>query len=116
MRTCAAAQCEAQQDGTQAHAGLILTGDDFVTDKQRKDALKRRFPQALCVEMESCAVAHAAYVNQVPIGVIRCISDLADSSAQEDYAAFEKKAADKAEEIVMRALRKIKEIEIELQK
>ena len=44
----------------------------------------------------------------MPIGIIRCISDLADGSAQEDYAAFEKKAADKAAEIVMRALWKIK--------
>lgn len=42
----------------------------------------------------------------MPIGIIRCISDLADGGTQEDYAAF-KKAADKAAEIVMQALRKM---------
>ncbi len=101
-------QCEEKQDGTKAHQGLILTGDAFVTDSEQKSLLKARFPRTLCVEMESCAVAHTAYVNKVPIGIVRCISDLADGGAQEDYAAFEKKAADKAAEIVMRALRKIK--------
>ncbi len=100
-------QCEEKQDGTRAHQGLILTGDAFVTDAEQKSLLKARFPQTLCVEMESCAIAHTAYVNRVPIGIIRCISDLADGGAQEDYAAFEKKAADKAAEIVLKALKKI---------
>ena len=27
----------------------------------------------------------------MPIGIIRCISDLADGGTQEDYATFEKK-------------------------
>ena len=101
-----------REEETQVHTGLILTGDAFVTDQREKERLKQSFPQALCVEMEGCAVAHTAYVNQVPIGVIRCISDLADGSAQEDYGAFEKKAADKAAKIVMQALLKMKEIEI----
>ena len=43
----------------------------------------------------------------MPIGIIRCISDLADGGAQEYYAAFKKKAADKAAEIVLKALKKI---------
>ena len=43
----------------------------------------------------------------MPIGIIRCIFDLADGGAREDYATFEKKAADKAAEIVMQALRKM---------
>ena len=41
------------------------------------------------------------------IGIIRCISDLADGGAQEYYAAFKKNAADKAAEIALKALRKM---------
>mgnify|MGYP004570568441 FL=1 len=51
-------------------------------------------------------LAHTAFVNQVPIAVVRCISDLADGDAHEDYAEFEKKASDIAAEIVMNALKK----------
>ena len=89
-----------------AHKGMILTGDLFVTDAGSKTRLKEQFPMALCVEMESCAVAHTAFVNQVSIAVVRCISDLADGDAHEDYAEFEKKASDIAAEIVMNALKK----------
>ena len=92
-------------EAARSHKGLILTGDLFVTDAEGKNKLKERFPQALCVEMESCAVAHAAFVNGVPIAVVRCISDLADGDAHEDYAEFEKKASDIAAEIVMNALK-----------
>lgn len=86
-----------------ARQGLILTGDCFVSDRRQKDALKREFPTALCVEMEGCAVAHTAFVNGVPFGVIRCISDLADGEAAADYRNFEEKAAYRAAGIVKRA-------------
>ncbi|MBE5962091.1 MAG: 5'-methylthioadenosine/adenosylhomocysteine nucleosidase [Lachnospiraceae bacterium] len=92
--------------GADARCGLILTGDDFISSAERKAELKKRYP-ALCVEMEGCAVAHAAYVNGIPFGVIRCISDLADGDATEDYSGFEQKAAVKASEIVQKTLRRI---------
>ena len=88
---------------------MILTGDLFVTDAASKTRLKEQFPMALCVEMESCAVAHTAFVNKIPIVVVRCISDLADGAAHEDYDEFEKKASDTAAEIVMRTLKKMGE-------
>ena len=90
--------------GEDVRRGLILTGDGFVSDCRQKDALKREFPDALCVEMEGCAVAHAAFVNGVSFGVIRCISDLADGAADEDYKEFEEKAAYKAAEIVKKTV------------
>ena len=86
-----------------------LPGDLLVTDALSKAKLKERFPEALCVEMESCAVAHTAFVNGIPIAVVRCISDLADGAAHEDYDEFEKKASDTAAEIVMRTLKKMGE-------
>lgn len=90
--------------GPGALQGLVITGDDFIADKAKKAELKSRFPAALCVEMEGCAIANAAYVNGVPLAVIRCISDLADNAATEDYRDFEQKAAHKAAQIVLNAL------------
>jgi len=90
--------------GANALQGLVITGDDFIADKARKAELKSRFPAALCVEMEGCAIANTAYVNHVPLAVVRCISDLADNSAAEDYSAFEQEAASRAAQIVLDTL------------
>ncbi len=100
-------QCAEEKGNSKVHDGMILTGDAFVTSREQKENLKKRFPQALCVDMESCAVAHTAYVNQIPTGILRCISDLADGDAHGDYATFEQKAADKAAEIVIKAVCKV---------
>ena len=97
----------AEAAGPDALRGLIITGDDFIADRERKAQLKSRFPQALCVEMEGCAIANAAFVNGVPLAVVRCISDLADGAATGDYAAFEQFAAETAARIVLQAIRKI---------
>ena len=43
--------------------------------------------------MEGAAIAHAAYLNNIPYLVIRAISDKADGSAQMDFPTFEKAAA-----------------------
>ncbi len=85
------------------HRALIISGDDFISEPEKKAALKERFPQALCVEMEGCSIAHTAYVNQVPVAVVRCISDLADGAATEDYERFEQLAADRAAGMGLRA-------------
>ena len=84
--------------------GPIITGDQFITSKERWKELKERFPEALAVEMEGCAVAHACYVNEVPFAIIRCISDLADNGAEDSYDAFEKKAAEKSAKIILKTI------------
>ena len=58
----------------------------------------------LCVEMESAAVAQVALVNDIPFAALRCISDLADDSAQSDCEAFQHLAARRAAEIVCAAI------------
>ena len=87
--------------------GLIITGDDFISDPEKKKALKAEFPSSLCVEMEGCAVANTAFLNGIPFAIMRCISDLAESAMSEDYADFERLAANKAAEILLSALEKI---------
>lgn len=84
--------------------GAIITGDQFITSKTRWKELKKQFPEALAVEMEGCAVAHACFVNNVPFAIIRCISDLADNGAEDSYDTFEKKAAEKSASIIIKTI------------
>lgn len=75
----------------QTFVGRIASGDQFVADKAVKDRIVENF-RALCTEMEGAAVAHAAYLNQIPCVIIRAISDKADNSAVMDYPEFERRA------------------------
>ena len=73
------------------HKGRIVSGDQFISDPERKKAIIECF-RGKCTEMEGAAIAQAAYLNGVPFAVIRTISDKADDSASMDYPEFEKKA------------------------
>lgn len=70
------------------HRGTIISGDQFVGNGQRIQALRQALPDALCVEMEGAAVAQICYEYNVPFAVLRTISDKADDSASVDFTAF----------------------------
>ncbi|MCQ2274258.1 MAG: 5'-methylthioadenosine/adenosylhomocysteine nucleosidase [Bacteroidales bacterium] len=56
-------------------AGLICTGDQFITDKVQQQHIKATFTDALACEMESAAIAHTCHLQRVPFLSIRIISD-----------------------------------------
>ena len=60
---------------TKIHAGLICTGDQFITSRTELDIIKGNFPQGLAVDMESCAIAHTCHVYGIPFVSFRIISD-----------------------------------------
>lgn len=93
----------AMQAAPFGHVGRIATGDVFVNSASLKKEIAAR-TQAVCVEMEGCAVAHTATLNNVPFIVLRTISDSADDNAHETYDEFEHRAADRSGEIVIRML------------
>lgn len=74
-----------------AHQGRIVSGDQFVSDKAKKQWISENFA-GYCTEMEGAAIAQAAYLSRIPCLVIRSISDKADDSAQMAYEEFEKLA------------------------
>ena len=55
--------------------GLICSGDIFVSKAEEVAAIKRHFPQALAVDMESGAVAQVCSMHSIPFGIIRVVSD-----------------------------------------
>ncbi|MBP9585641.1 MAG: 5'-methylthioadenosine/adenosylhomocysteine nucleosidase [Bacteroides sp.] len=63
------------QTPVKIHAGLICTGDQFITSRQELDQIKAKFPDGLAVDMESGAIAQVCYLRQVPFLSFRIISD-----------------------------------------
>ena len=55
----------------------------------------------MAVDMESSAVGHCAYLNQVPFVSIRCISDNADDEGAMSFDQFEKIAAKRVADLVL---------------
>lgn len=91
LRTLAATVCAQVNPEVSVHEGRIVTGDQFIADKAKKEWLVSTF-SGMCTEMEGAAIAHAAHNNGIPFLIIRAISDKADDSATEDYPTFEAKA------------------------
>ena len=57
------------------HVGAIVTADEFIYRKSQVNEIRKHFPEALCGEMEGAAVAGTAYAFNVPVAIIRSISD-----------------------------------------
>lgn len=79
--------------------GTVCSGDQFIIDVKKKEALHEEFG-ALCCEMEGAAVAQACHLNGVPWVVIRCVSDKPDGSEIVNFEEFSAKAARKGSEVV----------------
>jgi len=92
LKDLAKACCERVNPDINVFEGRIVSGDQFISDRDKKDWISRQFG-GYCTEMEGAAIAQGAYLNNVPFLIIRAISDKADDSAVVDYPEFEKKAA-----------------------
>lgn len=57
--------------------GLVITGDQVISQETQKIQLREWLPDALCVEMEGASVGQVCYEYGVPFAVIRTISDYA---------------------------------------
>ena len=79
---------ELRVQSPQVHAGLVVSGDRFVSTSAESQALQQRLPKALAVEMEGAAVAQVCFDYGVPFGAVRTISDRADDSATHDFSRF----------------------------
>lgn len=71
--------------GCRSKVGIIASGDKFMADLEEKQSIAREFNAVAC-EMEGGAIGHTCYVNNVPFGIIRAISD--GEGAEMDYATF----------------------------
>ena len=65
--------------------GRMVTGETFLADEGGREAIRAAW-HPLSVDMETAAVAHVCYVNQVPFLAVRTLTDTAD---QRGAACFE---------------------------
>lgn len=56
-------------------SGLICTGDQFITDRERQNTIKTNFPDGMACDMESAAIAQTCHLLQIPFLSLRVISD-----------------------------------------
>lgn len=98
--------CSEELKDVHAFVGRVLSGDQFISDKAKKEWLVHNF-SGYCTEMEGAAIAHAAYLNQIPFLIIRAISDKADDSADMDYSEFESMAIQNSVIMLKSMLRKL---------
>lgn len=87
-------------------AGRIATGDQFIADKKTKEHIKEICNPA-CVEMEGAAIAHSAFLNDIPFIIIRCMSDEADDNHESVYSFNESNAAELSAKLVASVIKKI---------
>lgn len=94
LETCA-------QLNIKAFTGRVVSGEAFIAnDAVKADIQNRLHPYA--VDMESSAIGHCAYLNQVPFVNVRCISDNADDDGKMSFDQFETIAAKRVADIVLR--------------
>ena len=91
--------------GERIFPGLIVSGDQFISDRRQLDTIKAQFPEALAVDMESAAIAQTCYLLQTPFVSFRILSDTpgADEHLQQ-YLNFWNEMADRSFEVTRRFL------------
>ncbi|MEG0712512.1 MAG: 5'-methylthioadenosine/adenosylhomocysteine nucleosidase, partial [Niameybacter sp.] len=70
-----------------AFKGRVASGDQFIAGGPVQERIQKHFAPS-AVEMEGAAIAHVAYINQVPYVIIRSISDKANGEADLSYEEF----------------------------
>lgn len=86
-------------------AGLICSGDQFISDQAQLSHIKELFPEVLAVDMESAAIAQTCFLHAVPFVSFRILSDTpgADQHLQQ-YNTFWDDMAERSFEVVRRFL------------
>ena len=100
VTTALAAAVEAV--GVPYKRGTIASGDQFICHTADKERICGNFENVVACEMEGAAIGQVCYVNQVPYGILRAISDGGDEQAFADYPTFLAAAAETATRVMMR--------------
>ena len=79
------------------HCGLICTGDQFITDRDKLADIRAAFPDVQAVDMESAAIAQTCYFYRVPFISFRIVSDTPGSEGHwQQYLDFWGTVADRS--------------------
>jgi adenosylhomocysteine nucleosidase len=62
----------------------VATGDKFINDSVLVAKLREDF-NAIAGDMESASIGHVCYINGIPFGILRSMSDSGDENSDNDY-------------------------------
>jgi adenosylhomocysteine nucleosidase len=97
----------AKSIGLNVKRGIIASGDQFISKQSERDKIIGNFG-AIAAEMEGASIGHVCTMNNVPFGVLRAISDGANSDSVMDYPTFAKMAAGNSIKIIKYMLEVLK--------
>lgn len=80
-------------------SGRIVTGEAFITQDGRLEIVGRFNPA--CVDMETAAAAHVAYVNGIPFTAIRSMSDTPRECGEDNFDKYCAAASEKSAAVLM---------------
>jgi len=87
--------------------GLIGSGDYFIHEPQHIENVRKKFPQIAAVEMEGAAIAQCCNLFEIPILVIRALSDVAGTQSPVSFKEFLPVASKHSAQIVIRIIKKV---------
>lgn len=96
----------AKSIGLNSEMGVIASGDQFISSQEQRDFIIGEF-NAIAAEMEGASIGHVCTMNNIPFGVLRAISDGANSDSVMDYPTFAKLAAENSVKIIVYMLGEI---------
>ncbi len=100
------AKSVAKDKGIALKEGIIVTGDQFVCDNERKEWIAKTF-DASALEMEGASVAVTCNALNVPFFILRAISDASDMDASFSFDEFLETSAKISADFVVAMVKKI---------
>lgn len=90
--------------GINYESGVIASGDQFISADSQRDFIRGQF-KGIAAEMEGASIGHVCAMNGIPFGVLRAISDGANSNSHMDFPTFAKMAAENSVKIIIEFLK-----------
>lgn len=85
--------------------GIAATGDRFISGREERQSLERRFNAVVC-EMEGGSIGQVCFINGVPFALLRSISDsMSDTDDAVEYNTFCKTAAENSVNVIKEFLK-----------
>lgn len=96
-------------DGINTVCGTIASGDQFIASNEQREKIKNTFKNTVAAEMEGASIGHVCKMNGVEFGVLRAISDGANSDSKMDFPTFTQMAAKNSIKIILELIKELAE-------
>jgi len=85
--------------------GMIATGDKFITSFDQMVKISKVFPNIKAAEMEAAAIAQVCYQYQIPVIIVRSISDVIGKNSGELFDKYIDTAAKNSTAVIVEFLK-----------